>query len=73
MSKKKEEWGPHSHCIICGKAIPEGEKTCSKECAKKYEEEIKHYKRQQKMSIFFIIVMIGFILIFFLASYFMHG
>lgn len=73
MSRKKEEWGPHTHCIVCGKAIPEGEKTCSKECSRKYEEELKQYKKQQKMSYLFIIVMVGMILVFFLASYFARG
>jgi predicted nucleic acid-binding Zn ribbon protein len=70
MSKRKEEWGPHSHCVICGRAIPEGEKTCSEECKKKYEEELKRYKQQQTISYIFIIIMIVFILVLFLFPYF---
>ncbi|MBC7113365.1 MAG: DUF2116 family Zn-ribbon domain-containing protein [Candidatus Methanomethyliales bacterium] len=73
MSKKKEEWGPHTHCIICGNAIPEGEKTCSEECAKKYESEAKRYKQQQKMSYVFLILMGAAMVGFLLLSYFFAG
>jgi len=75
MSKRRDEdkWGPHSHCVICGNAIPEGEKTCSEECAKKYEGEANRYKRQQKMSYLFIAAMGGIVIIFFLLPYLFPG
>jgi len=75
MSKRRDEdkWGPHSHCLICGEAIPEGEKTCSEECAKKYEGEAKRYKRQQTMNFMFIAAMGGLVVIFFLFSYLFPG
>ncbi|MGQ9760102.1 MAG: DUF2116 family Zn-ribbon domain-containing protein [Candidatus Methanomethylicaceae archaeon] len=73
MSKKREEWGPHTHCIICGNAIPEGEKTCSEECAKKYESEAKRYKQQQRMSYLFILIMGAMVVGFFLFTYFTYG
>jgi len=75
MSKRRDEdkWGPHSHCIVCGNAIPEGEKTCSEECAQKYESEAKRYKRQQTMSFMFIAAMGGLVVIFFLFSYLRPG
>ncbi|WP_088335900.1 MULTISPECIES: DUF2116 family Zn-ribbon domain-containing protein [unclassified Methanopyrus] len=28
---------PHSHCIVCGAAIPEGERFCSEKCRREYE------------------------------------
>jgi predicted nucleic acid-binding Zn ribbon protein len=50
MSKRRDDdkWGPHAHCVVCGSAMPEGEKTCSPECAKHYQDEVKRYKRQQR-------------------------
>lgn len=73
MSKKREEWGPHTHCVICGNAIPEGEKICSDECANKYEAEKKRYKSQQKMSYIFLIMMGAVMVSFLFLSYFMSG
>jgi predicted nucleic acid-binding Zn ribbon protein len=75
MSRRREEdkWGPHSHCIVCGNAIPEGEKTCSEECAKKYDNEANRYKRQKKMNYLFIAGMGGIIVLFFLISYLRSG
>lgn len=71
MSKKsyEERWGPHNHCIICGNAIPEGEKYCSDICKKKYEEELKKASRQQKISYMFIIAMGALLVAMFLLPY----
>ncbi len=30
-----EEIPDHNHCRVCGKSVPVGKKTCSKECASK--------------------------------------
>lgn len=35
----------HAHCAICTKAIAFGDKTCSAECEKKYEDLQKRRKR----------------------------
>uniref|UniRef100_A0A7C3FB93 DUF2116 family Zn-ribbon domain-containing protein n=1 Tax=Candidatus Methanomethylicus mesodigestus TaxID=1867258 RepID=A0A7C3FB93_9CREN len=70
MSKKFEEkWGPHSHCVICGIATPEGEKLCSEICKAKYKEEEEKYKKQQKFSYLFIGIMGAVVVIMFLLSY----
>ncbi|MDD1764584.1 MAG: DUF2116 family Zn-ribbon domain-containing protein [Candidatus Methanomethyliaceae archaeon] len=75
MSRRREEdkWGPHSHCIVCGNAIAEGETTCSEECGKKYDNQANRYKRQKKMNYLFIAGMAGIIIIFFLFSYLKPG
>ena len=71
MSKKYDEkWGPHSHCLVCGNAIPDGEKTCSEECKAKLDLDQKKYKRNQKLSYIFIGLTGAVIIILFAASYF---
>jgi len=35
----------HTHCMICGKAIPFDQKTCSDDCKVKYE----NYMKKRKM------------------------
>ncbi len=68
MSSRRDDakWGPHSHCIVCGVAIPENEKYCSKICEAKYNQETERYKRQQKMSYIFIGIMGVLIVLMFL-------
>ena len=39
----------HAHCGICGRAVPFGDKTCSKECAAKLEDLNKRRKRAMLM------------------------
>ena len=72
MSKRKDEdrWGPHSHCTVCGNAIPEGEKTCSDECAAKYEQELNKYKRQQRYNLLLIVGMAVLIVVFLFLAYY---
>ena len=42
MSKqRREKWGPHSHCEVCGRAIPEGERFCSPQCQEEYESRVR--------------------------------
>lgn len=35
----------HAHCGICGRAVPFGDKTCSKDCEKKYDDLQRRRKR----------------------------
>lgn len=71
MSKRRDEdkWGPHSHCTVCGIAVPEGDKYCSEICEAKYTQEATNYKRQQKMSYIFIGAMGVLIIIMFALPY----
>jgi predicted nucleic acid-binding Zn ribbon protein len=39
-----EKIGQHTHCHICGKAIPVSETLCSEECKQKYQSMIKKRK-----------------------------
>jgi predicted nucleic acid-binding Zn ribbon protein len=36
----------HSHCLVCSKAVPFGDKTCSKKCEQEQEEQQKNRKKQ---------------------------
>ncbi len=52
----------HTHCQICGKAIPITETLCSEECKTKYEKMIKGRKRYIYLfyaTIVLIIVLFG--------------
>ncbi|NPB01735.1 MAG: DUF2116 family Zn-ribbon domain-containing protein [Methanopyri archaeon] len=42
---------PHSHCVVCGKAIPEGETFCSEKCRMKYEK----MRKRQSMSMWIMV------------------
>jgi len=69
VSKKKEEkWGPHSHCIVCGAAIPEGKRFCSKECEDKYYESERKYKRAQTMMFLTLVGVVGLFMVFYLIA-----
>jgi predicted nucleic acid-binding Zn ribbon protein len=35
----------HAHCYTCGRAVAVGDKTCSKECDRKYGERQRRSKR----------------------------
>ena len=35
----------HSHCVICTRAVPHGDKTCSPECQAQFDELQKKRKR----------------------------
>jgi len=39
-----EKVGQHTHCQICGKAIPVSENLCSDECKQKYQSMVKKRK-----------------------------
>ncbi len=39
----------HSHCLVCQRAVPYDDKTCSKECQTKLDEQQSKRKRQLYM------------------------
>lgn len=39
----------HAHCYTCSRAIPVGDKTCSKDCQRKFEDRQKRSKRLIRM------------------------
>ncbi len=51
-----EKVGQHSHCQICGKAIPISETLCSDECKQKYRGMIK--KRKILMYIMYALIFV---------------
>jgi len=59
---------PHSHCKVCGKAIPEGQIYCSKECRDK---DLKAQKREKNMMWAFYGVFMGLLVVLLFASYFL--
>jgi predicted nucleic acid-binding Zn ribbon protein len=63
----KKKWGPHSHCSICGKAIPPDKKFCSQSCRDKYLGYEVKQKQKGKIQMIFLLAMMGvmFFLLFF--------
>ena len=59
-----EKVAQHSHCQICGKAIPISETLCSDECKQKYAGMVK----KRKMLMYIMYALIGVILIMFILS-----
>lgn len=57
--KIKKQWGPHGHCTICGKAIPANRKFCGQKCRDKYLEYEQKQKKQGKVQMIFLFVMMG--------------
>ena len=53
---------PHTHCQICGKAIPTSEQLCSEECKIKYNALMK----RRKLTVYAMYALIGIILVLFL-------
>lgn len=59
MSQQKPLIPPHTHCKVCGKAIPVGKNYCSNECR---ESDVKSQQRAKRLSriytLFFVALMI---------------
>ena len=55
----------HSHCQICGKAIPYGETVCSDECREKYDQLVK----KRKMYIYLMCGALALLLFMFVLMY----
>lgn len=62
---KEVRLSPHKHCIVCGKAIQEGQEFCSARCRQSYERKEKRYRTTTRISyILFIILLLIFMLTF---------
>jgi len=57
-----EKVAQHTHCQMCGKAIPITETLCSDECKQKYQTMVK----KRKMLVYVMYALIAFILVLFL-------
>ncbi len=59
-----EKVAQHTHCQICGKAIPITETLCSEECKQRYQTMVK----KRKMLVYIMYGLIAFILVLFLFN-----
>jgi predicted nucleic acid-binding Zn ribbon protein len=59
-----ENVAPHSHCQICGKAIPVSETFCSEECKQKFTAMMK----KRKLMVYAMYALIAVILVIILFS-----
>ncbi len=48
------KWGPHLHCVICGKAVPPDRNFCDQDCQDQYAKGEKKKKKKDNMQLFFI-------------------
>ena len=53
----------HSHCHICGKAIPLTETLCSEECKEKYQRIVK----RRRLMVYFMYAMLAALVIVFVV------
>ncbi|MFW9936542.1 MAG: DUF2116 family Zn-ribbon domain-containing protein [Candidatus Thorarchaeota archaeon] len=62
----KKKWGPHSHCPICGKAMPTDKTFCSQTCKDNYLAREKKQKKKGRIQMIFLFGMMGvmFVLMF---------
>jgi predicted nucleic acid-binding Zn ribbon protein len=58
-----EKVGQHTHCNMCGKAIPLSETLCSDECRKKFNTMVKKRKTLVYIMYFFIFVILALFLV----------
>jgi predicted nucleic acid-binding Zn ribbon protein len=54
----------HSHCQICGKAIPVSEMFCSEECKVKYSSMMK----KRKLTVYAMYALIGVIIVLYIFT-----
>jgi predicted nucleic acid-binding Zn ribbon protein len=66
----KKKWGPHSHCPICGKAMPMDKQFCSQNCRDNY---YASQKKQKKKSRIQMIVMVGMMAVLMVFLFFFSG
>jgi len=58
-----EKVGQHTHCNMCGKAIPINESLCSEECKEKFNTMVKKRRMLVYIMYFFIFVILALFLI----------
>lgn len=58
-----EKVGQHTHCNMCGKAIPVNETLCSDECKQKFNTMVKKRRMLVYIMYFFIFVILALFLI----------
>jgi len=58
-----EKITPHTHCKVCGRAIPEGKIYCSRTCQEKDLQEQKKAKRNMMLYFGFFFALIAFLMI----------
>ena len=67
----KKKWGPHSHCPVCGKAMPTDKKVCSQNCRdNRIERERKQKKKSRFQCVFLIVMMVAMMLFMFVLPLF---
>jgi len=66
QKKEKPKIVDHRHCVICGKAIPPDEQTCSPDCKEKLELSREKEKKSRRMMLIIYVVMIVALLLLFL-------
>ena len=67
----KKKWGPHSHCPVCGKAMPTDKKVCSQNCRDNMiESERKQKKKGRFQCVFLIVMMVSLMLFMFILPLF---
>ena len=60
----KKKWGPHSHCSVCGKAMPTDKKYCSQGCKDNSMEHERKQKKKGRFQCVFLIVMLVVMMLF---------
>ena len=60
----KKKWGPHSHCPICGKAMPTDKQFCSQNCRDNYSAGQKKQKKKSRIQMIFMIGMMAVLFVF---------
>jgi len=60
----KKKWGPHSHCPICGKAMPTDKQFCSQTCRDNYSAHNKKKKKKGRVQMLFMFGMMAVLFIF---------
>jgi predicted nucleic acid-binding Zn ribbon protein len=60
----KKKWGPHSHCPICGKAMPTDKQFCSQSCRDNYHTGQKKQKKKSRIQMLFMVGMMAVLMVF---------
>ena len=60
----KKKWGPHSHCPICGKAMPTDKQFCGQNCRDNYHGTQKKQKKKSRIQMIFMFGMMAVVFVF---------